>query len=270
MEPTDPPFPEELADDLSRILGANLTPRDFRDRRDGARAPVLGLCAITPERTCRTACKLLERWTEVDAATHGHETLRGRAHLDIPTVTSGGRVVFTGVAVRPVTASTPHGVVGQLLPTIAALAGAIPSVVTLEAGQPPDQVPGWLARLRLLVGLDELSEPSEGDLGWLVGAHELAASVYVPDAAEDSLWAVVQQTLTDTVIEALRALDQYPGDPYVASSAQFADIIDPSRGATLDSHPEHDGAVLHVMRLPRRDSRKIHRGAVLRAPKRTS
>ncbi|MGN2638639.1 hypothetical protein ACTD5D_21195 [Nocardia takedensis] len=269
MEPSNYDDATDLAADLSRVLGRELTPRDFRDRRDGARAPVLGYLATSSRQTCRTACRFLAEWTEqVDSDIR--ETLWGHHDLDIPTVVAAGHVLFAGSAVGELTATTPSGVVEQLLPTVATLAGAIPSVIALAPGEAPDPVPGWVSRLRVLVRMDELPARDAGELAWLVAAHEAAASVYVPDAAKDSLWTLVQVALTDTVVKALHTAGEYPGDPYRADRPEFADIINTGLSRIFHESEKDDGSVLHVMRLPRRDSRKTHRGVVLLAPKKIS
>ncbi|GLW09191.1 hypothetical protein Misp01_43200 [Microtetraspora sp. NBRC 13810] len=252
----------QLAADLSVITGRALRPGDFRARRDGALAQVLGAMVTVDPRRRQTACRLLAEWIRAGSLeSAGPPQTAGPMEFEIPTLVVGERVVPGLRLVPPPPGGRPVETLERLLPAAAALAGAMPEVVQVGPGS-TERSPGWVARLRLLARLDEIGGPGADRGEWAVAAHEAVASVHVPDAEPGSVWAALVDAVRTHAQAALQELGEEVKGDLLRRDDEFGEIVDMRLSAILDGGPV-PGRVLQIVRLPRRRGGRTLRGAVL-------
>ena len=128
-------------------------------------------------------------------------------------------------------------------------------------------------RLRLLAEYDALgpAAAATGDPGaWVIAAHHLAASAFVSEAAEGSVWAQLMAAVRTHAVRALAELGEAregEGELDRRGSADFTALVDMERSVTLDGYPARSGNVLQVVRLPREHAGRTEKALVLLAPR---
>ncbi|MGW8375338.1 hypothetical protein [Streptomyces sp. ODS28] len=265
---------EALCADLSTVLSTPVTPVDLTPRHDGAAAPLLGLIGLAEAGRCQVACRLLAEWVRADTVQRGEEPeLWGPSQVEIATLLARGQRLLAGLRLIPLPAGLPpHRALEDLLPTVAELLGAMRRVALVEHAQAVC-VPGWSARLRLLAERDALGRAEQATAdpgGWVIAAHGLAASAFVPDAAEGSVWSQLMAVIQDQALRALADLGEAQegeGELDRRGSADFSTLVDMEGSATLDEHPTRTGNVLQIVRLPRRYAGRVEKALVLLAPR---
>ncbi|MPY61446.1 hypothetical protein [Streptomyces spongiae] len=263
-----------LREDLATVLGTPVEPADLVPRPDGAAAPLLGLLAVAAPAVRQIACRLLTEWVRAGTAEHGDAPrLWAPLALEVPALRAGGEPLLPGLTLEALPRGLPpRQALEQLLPTAAALAGAMRRVVLVDRAQAAS-MPGWTARLRLLAEYETLgpAEKATADPGaWAVAAHQLTASVFVPEAAEGSVWSLLVAAAQEQALAALGELgeaEEGEGELDRRGSADFTALVDMERSATLDDHVSRSGNVLQVVRLPRRRGDRLDKAVVLLAPR---
>ncbi|WP_341951586.1 hypothetical protein [Streptomyces sp. LNU-CPARS28] len=268
------PLVRALCDDLATVLGTPVDPADLHPRHDGAAAPLLGLVGVAAAGPRQVACRLLAEWVRAGTAERGEQPeLWGPSAVDIATLRLGGERLLPGLTLTPLPSGlAPREAVERLLPTVAELLGAMRGVALVDRTR-ATTVPGWSARLRLLAEYDALgpAAAATGDPGaWVIAAHHLAASAFVSEAAEGSVWAQLMAAVRTHSVRALAELGEAregEGELDRRGSADFTALVDMERSVTLDGYPARSGNVLQVVRLPREHAGRTEKALVLLAPR---
>ncbi|WJV50562.1 hypothetical protein [Streptomyces flavofungini] len=271
---TPAPLVRALCDDLSTVLGTLVDPADLHPRHDGAAAPLLGLVGVAAAGPRQVACRLLAEWVRAGTVEAGEQPeLWGPSAVDVATLRLGGERLLPGLTLTPLPSGLPpREAVERLLPTVAELLGAMRQVALVDHTR-ATTVPGWSARLRLLAECDALgpAAAATGDPGaWVVAAHHLAASAFVPEAAEGSVWTQLMAAVRTHAVRALAELGEAregEGELDRRGSHDFTALVDMERSVTLDDHPARSGNVLQVVRLPRERAGRMEKALVLLAPR---
>ncbi|KUF18217.1 hypothetical protein [Streptomyces silvensis] len=256
------------------MLAAPVAPDDLRPRHDGAAAPLFGLIATAAAGPRQIVCRLLAEWVRAGTAERGEQRdLWGTTAVDITALRCADVTLLPGLTLSPLPSDLPpREAVERLLPTVAELLGALRRVALVEHAQ-VTYVPGWTARLRLLAEYDALGPAAAATKdpgGWVVTAHHLAASAYVSEAAEGSVWGQLMAAVRTHALRALAELGEAKegeGELERRGSADFTALVDMERSVTLDDHPARSGNVLQVVRLPRQRAGRTEKALVLLAPR---
>jgi len=263
---------EELAADLAVVLGQPVTPADLRMRRDGALAPLIGLLAVADAARSRTASRLAAEWAAAGTLHRGKQPPDRYAPVDFEfaTLQEDEEPLVQGLRLCAVGGAGPAEALARLAETTADLAGGVSEVVIIEPGKGTDQVPGWVARLRLLARQEELGPAPEsagaGSGAWICDVQANASSVYIPQAHPQSLWQAQLAGVRSAALAALREIGQEPPeslDLYVRSAADFWTAMDRQRCVEFRDGKPGSGSVLQVVMLPRKLNDRIIPGYAL-------
>jgi hypothetical protein len=264
---------DELAADLAVVLGQPVVAADLLPRRDGSVAPVIGLLALVESRRSRTACRLAVEWAAAGTISKGKQPLELYAPLDFEFAPLQGneRPLVQGLRLGSSGGASPAEALIRLAETTATLVGGVREAVMIEPGR-TEQIPGWVARLRLLARQEELGPGSAAgaDLGaWICEVQANASSVYIPDAHPESIWQSQMAGVRSAALAALKEIGQEPPgnlDLHRRSAADFWKAMDRQRCVEFRDGKPSSGSVLQVAMLPRKLGDRIIPGYALLAP----